>query len=166
MEVFPVEIAFKDEAIWLGWVSPEEGHSFFLTSNGLLIFSGDSKEELAREVVKSFPDAQMEVETFFDFNPVFGEFDKNVILKNNFALDAWNLLIDLYYTFDSDGAIFFESSVEVYRRLFSQSEAALMVGVHGVALSKEDMEVVRKVFLEGLELLAKKINVARSVRSH
>lgn len=166
MEVFPVEIALRGETIWLGWVSPEDGHSFFLTSNGNLVFSRDSKEELTREVMMAFPDSKVEAESSFDFSSIKEKFDKGIFLEGDFALDTWNLLTDLYYTFDSDGRIFSETSVEAYRRLFSQSEAALMVDVQRVQLSARDIDLVRDVLMEGVEFLTQKVRLAKAARSH
>lgn len=166
MEVFPVEIALKGETIWLGWVSPEDGHSFFLTINDNLFFSREGKEELMREIRMVFSEAEMEVESFFDFRSISEKFDDGTFMEGNFSLDAWNLLTDLYYTFDSDGRIFSETSVEAYRRLFSQSEVALMVDVQRVQLSARDKELVRDVLLEGVDFLIQKVRLAKAARSH
>ena len=166
MEVFPVKIAFRGGNVWLGWVSPEDGHSFFLTNGGRLIFSCDSKEGLTKEVMSISPDAQIDVESFFDFNSIIDGFDKNDAVRGNLVLDAWNLLIDLYYTFDGAGKIFLKPSVDVYRRLFSQSDVALMIDVYRSPLSARDVEVMRDVFLDGVDFLAEKVNDAKKAKSH
>jgi len=164
MEVFPVAIALKGEAIWLGWVSPEDGHEFFLTEKGVLIFSCDGKSGLLQEVMKVFPDVQSGVESFFDFDSVAEAAGRGVILDGNLVLDTWNLLIDVHHTFGSEGRVFDEYH-DVYSRVFSQSEAAPIVGVQKVELSAGDIAVVREVFDEGFELLAHKIRIAKAARA-
>lgn len=166
MEIFPVEIALRGEAIWLGWVSPDDGDEFFLTHNGCLIFSCDGKDGLTQEVVKVLPDAKLDVESFFDFDSVVERLDSGVVLEDDFALNIWNLLTDLYHTFGGSDKIFFESHLEVYSRLFSQSEVAPLVDVQKVQLSTHDKQVVREVLLEGVELLIQKIRIAKMARSH
>lgn len=166
MEVFPVEIALRSETIWLGWVSPEDGDEFFLTRNGCLIFSRSGKDELVREVLEIFPHAQMEVECSFDFDSVVEWLDKGVVLEDDCALDIWNILTDLYHTFGGTDKMFFESHWEVYSRLFSQGTVAPLVDVQKVQLSPRDIEVVREVILEGIELLTQKIRIAKAARSH
>ena len=165
MEVFPVKIAIKGEVIWFGWVSPEDGSDFFLTNNGCLIFSCDGKDELMREVMAVFPDAQMEIESFFDLDSAVGVAGRGAVLEGDLALDIWNLLTDLHHTFGGGGTMFLESHREVYSRLFSQSEVASWVDVQRVQLSARDIEVVREVLLEGIELFAQKIRIAKIARS-
>jgi len=163
MEVFPVKIALKGEVIWLGWVSPENGCDLFLTNNGCLIFSCDGKDELMREVRAIFPNAQVEIESFFDLDSAVEGAGREVV--RDLALDIWNLLTDLHHTFGGGGTMFLESHREVYSRLFSQSEVASWVDVQRVQLSARDIEVVREVLLEGIELFAQKIRIAKTARS-
>jgi len=165
VEVFPVKIAIKGEVIWLGWVFPENGNALFLTNNGCLIFSCDGKDELVREVMAVFPDAQMEIESFFDLDSAVGVAGRGAVLEGDLALDIWNLLTDLHHTFGGGGTMFLESHREVYSRLFSQSEVASWVDVQRVQLSARDIEVVREVLLEGIELFAQKIRIAKTARS-
>lgn len=145
MEVFPVEIALNREAVWLGWVSPEDGGASFLTKEDRLIFSCNGSDNLMWEVMRMFPGAQFGVASFFDLDSIVGKFSKNLILEGDFALNVWNLLTDLYHTFGGADTTFSERHVDVYRRLFSQSESAPIVGVRRVRLSTHDMEVVREV---------------------
>ena len=166
MEVFPVEIALRGETVWLGWVSPDDGDEFFLTNNGCLIFSCSGKDGLMQEVAKVFPDAKLDVESFFDFDSIVEGLDGDVVLEGDFALNTWNLLTDLYHTFGGEDKMFFESHLEVYSRLFSQSEVAPLVEVQKVKLSTHDKQVVREVLLEGVELLTQKIRIAKMARSH
>ncbi|MGO4703496.1 hypothetical protein [Dyella sp. 2RAB6] len=165
MEIFPVEIAIKGETIWVGWVSPEDGNEFFLTHDGCLIYSNKSKQELMQEIIKLFPYAQTGTESFFDFDSALGGGDGRVVLEGDLALDVWNLLIDLYHTFDSSGKVLSEYGSEVYHRLFSQSEAASIVDVQRVQLSRRDVEVVREVLLEGIEFFVQKVSTAKMSRS-
>lgn len=164
MEVFPVEIALKGETIWLGWVFPEEGGAFFLTDEDRLIFSCDDSDDLMRSVVRVFPDAQVGVASFFDFDSIVGKFSKSLTIESDFALDVWNLVTDLYRTFGGTDTTFSERHMDVYRRLFSQSESAPIVGVRKVRLSTRDMEVVREVLWDGVELFAQKIGIAKAAR--
>lgn len=165
MEVFPVKIALKGEVIWLGWVSTEDGHELFLTNNGCLIFSCDGRDELIRAVMAIFPDVQAGIESFFDFDSVVGRTGREVVLEGDLALDTWNLLTDLHHTFGGEGTMFLESHREVYSRLFSQSEVASWVDVQRAQLSVRDKEVVREVLLEGIELFAQKIGIAKAARN-
>lgn len=165
MEVFPIKIVLKGEATLLGWVSPESGRDFFLTNNGYLIFSCDGKDDLIWEVMKIFPDVQVMDESFFDIDSVVDKLSKGIVLEDDFALSIWNLLTDLYHTFGGGEKMFFESHFEVYSRLFSQSEVASFVDVQRVQLSARDIEVVREVLLEGSELFAQKIRIAKTARS-
>jgi len=166
MEVFPIEIALRGETIWLGWVSPDDGDEFFLTNNGCLIFSCSGKNGLMQEALKLFPDAKFDVESFFDFDSIIEGLDGSIVLEDDFALNVWNLLTDLYHTFGGEDKMFFESHLEVYSRLFSQSEVAPLVDVQKVQLSKHDKEAVREVLLEGIELLTQKIRIAKAAQSH
>ncbi len=166
MDVFPVGIALRGEIVWLGWVSQDDAGEFFLVINGRLIFSYEGKEGLMQEVVKIFPDAQMEVESFFDFDSAAQRLDKDVVIESDFALDIWNILTDLYHTFGGMDTMFFESRRDVYLRLFSQSEAAPLVGVQRTQLSAHDLAVVREVILEGVDLLDQKVRTARMARNH
>lgn len=165
MEVFPVEIALKGEAVWLGWVSPDDGDASFLTKEDRLIFSCNGSDSLMWEVTRIFPGAQFGVASFFDLDSIVGKFSKSLILEGDFALDVWNLLTDLYHTFGGTDTTFSERHVDVYRRLFSHSESAPIVGVRRVRLSTRDMEVVREVLLEGVELFAQRVEVAKAARS-
>lgn len=166
MEVFPIEIVLRGEAIWLGWVSPEDGDEIFLTDKGYLIFSCDGKDGLAREVVNIFPAAHMKGESFFDLDAVAGRLDGRFVLEDDFALNLWNLLTDLYHTFGGEDRMFYESRRDVYSRIFSQSEVAPLVGVKKGQISARDIEVVREVLLAGIEFLVQKMRDAKESRSH
>lgn len=166
MDVFPVGIVSKGEAVWLGWVSQDDAGEFFLVNNGRLIFSYEGKEGLMQEVLKIFPDAQMEVESFFDFDSAAQRLDKDVVIESDFALDIWNILTDLYHTFGGMDTMFFKSRRDVYLRLFSQSEAAPLVGVQRTQLSAHDLAVVREVILKGADLLDQKARAARMAHNH
>lgn len=162
MEVFPVEISLKGEAIWLGWVSPEDGDEFFLTNKGHLVLSCGGKDGLAREVMKIFPDSQMKRESFFDLDSIAERLDGGLVVEDDYALNLWNLLTDLYHTFGGEDRMFFESHRDVYLRLFSQSEVAPLVDVQKAQLSRHDIEAVREVLLKGIEFLDKKIRTAKT----
>ena len=165
MDVFPVEILLQGEAIWLGWVSPEDSDEFFLTHKGCLIFSCDGKSGLVREVVKIFPDAKIKSQTFFNFDSVAEGLDKRGVVEDDFALNLWNLLTDLYHTFGGEDRIFSESHGEIYYRLFSQSDVASLVDVEKHELSLRDVDVIRGVILDGAHMLTQKIEIAKAYRN-
>lgn len=150
--MFPVNFTLDGKAVWLAWLSDEQGERFF--SNGERPVFAGSERALEDFFLSSGYGWNLEDGIFFDLDGIESLLARGVMPDANAVLDVWNLFSDFSKTIDpSRSGMFMAEYKDTYSALFSMCDAADIVRLPEKELSSNDIENIRLVMASGRNMI-------------